>query len=100
MRSSGIRIHAASRPWDTEVDLVVIHDGAVMTKGVFEQKTPGSITDPSMRISIEAAQALMEQLWALGIRPSDIKLEMGALGATKCHLEDMRRIAFKFLPKD
>lgn len=100
MNPPEIKIHASSRPWDSRVDLVIIQGSAAMTNAVFEQHTDGAQVDPSLSIPIEAAQVLMEQLWSIGIRPSDMKLETGALGATKAHLEDMRKIAFKFLPKD
>jgi hypothetical protein len=36
---------------------------------------------------------LMDSLWALGIRPSDIGTP-GHLAATQKHLEDMRKLAF------
>lgn len=43
-----------------------------------------------------AAQALLECLWAAGLRPKDVG-SVGQLQATERHLEDMRRIAFKHL---
>lgn len=58
-----------------------------------------TVTEPAFRISLKspegasAAQRLMDQLWSLGLRPSDIGTP-GHLAATTKHLEDMRAIAF------
>lgn len=41
-------------------------------------------------------QDLMDNLWQLGIRPTDIGTP-GHLAATQEHLRDMKAIAFKFL---
>lgn len=41
-------------------------------------------------------QSLMDQLWQLGMRPSDIGTP-GHLAATQAHLSDMRRLVQKTL---
>lgn len=45
-----------------------------------------------------ALQDLMDQLWALGVRPKDIGTP-GHLAATKEHLADMRALAFAAVSK-
>ena len=45
-------------------------------------------------ITEDAAQRLVNSLWAAGVRPSSTKESSTALEATKYHLEDMRRLAF------
>ena len=62
-----------------------------------EAKADGVIKEPSVRLSEEAAQRLMDQLWIAGVRPSDGEGNIGQIGAVKAHLEDMRKIAFKKL---
>lgn len=47
-----------------------------------------------VELSIAAAQELMDQLWQVGIRPSEGSGSAGSLKATQEHLEDMRKIAF------
>jgi hypothetical protein len=55
--------------------------------------------DASLSISLEAAQTLMDDLWACGVRPTEGKGSAGALKATEKHLEDMRKITFGFLKR-
>jgi len=55
------------------------------------------IPQPFMVIDRSAAQSLIDELWGCGFRPSDGTGSAGQLKATENHLEDMRRIAFKFV---
>jgi hypothetical protein len=41
-----------------------------------------------------AAQALMDDLWTCGLRPSEGSGSAGQLAAVQYHLEDMRRLVF------
>lgn len=45
----------------------------------------------------DEAQALVDELWLLGVRPSEGTGSAGSLAATERHLEDMRRISFAAL---
>ena len=49
--------------------------------------------DPTFYIQHEDAQHLMNELWKIGIRPSDIGTA-GHLESVKYHLEDMRKLVF------
>lgn len=49
---------------------------------------------PLFILAEENAQALMDSLYHCGIRPSDAGESVGALSATKAHLDDMRKIVF------
>ena len=40
------------------------------------------------------AQALMDELWHVGLRPSEGSGSSGSLAATQKHLEDMRSLVF------
>lgn len=51
--------------------------------------------DPTLRICVEDAQALMDDLWKCGLRPTEGAGSAGALAATVKHLEDMRTLVFK-----
>jgi len=52
---------------------------------------------PLCRLEMEEAQALMDDLWAAGLRPSEGTGSAGALAATQKHLDDMRRLVFEHL---
>lgn len=51
--------------------------------------------DPFMRLKLDEAQRLMDELWDAGLRPSQGAGSAGAMSATERHLEDMRRLVFK-----
>lgn len=49
---------------------------------------------PALRLEPEDAQALMDELFSLGVRPSDGAGTAGQLASIKYHLEDMRKLVF------
>lgn len=51
-----------------------------------------------LTIQKETAQSLMDQLWNLGIRPTEGHGSTGQLAATEAHLADMRALVFKSVP--
>jgi len=56
----------------------------------------GVMVNPSLQLSPQQVQDLMDQLWRDGVRPAAFGGE-GHLGALQNHLQDMRKIAFKKL---
>lgn len=48
----------------------------------------------TMNLHGEEAQQLLDELWRIGIRPSNGEGSVGQLGATERHLADMRRLVF------
>jgi hypothetical protein len=48
---------------------------------------------PTFGLSEAEAQALMDQPWQCGLRPSEGSGSAGSLAATERHLEDMRKLA-------
>jgi hypothetical protein len=50
---------------------------------------------PCLDLHPNDAQALIDQLWHVGFRPSEGSGSAGALAATERHLEDMRTLVFK-----
>lgn len=55
------------------------------------------VTDPTLSISTEAAQELIDELWRCGLRPTEGTGSAGSLAATERHLADMRTIGGKRL---
>lgn len=51
------------------------------------------IVEPTFTLPPEAAQALMDELWRHGLRPTQGQQSEGQLAATQAHLEDLRSIA-------
>ena len=70
---------------------------SIATNIEFEQLKEGQEYSETMLLRDESAQALMDQLWDCGIRPTEGTGSAGALAATQKHLEDMRKIAFKYV---
>lgn len=73
-------------------------------RGIFEIKNieweevdPGHYSSNPFIVSQDTAQELMNSLWECGLRPAQGAGSAGQLETMKAHLEDMRRIAFKFL---
>jgi hypothetical protein len=95
------RLYASLTPWSGGIDFLLTertHDGrrAIATKiDMTAHEDAGLIVEPSFRMSHENAQALMDELWNCGLRPSEGTGSAGALAATQKHLEDMRRLVFE-----
>lgn len=56
---------------------------------------------PMVCVSMEdtsSLQQLMDELWRVGIRPTEGKGSAGALAATERHLADMQSLVDKLLP--
>lgn len=53
----------------------------------------GGLLEPSFVLTNKAAQALMDELWQCGLRPSEGSGSAGSLAATERHLKDMQTIA-------
>jgi len=52
---------------------------------------------PSCYLDLDKAQALMDNLWDCGIRPTEGSGSAGSMSATQKHLQDMRTIVEKQL---
>jgi hypothetical protein len=71
----------------TNMEMEVLEDGALPMQPLF-------VLDPT------EAQALMDQLWQCGLRPSEGSGSAGSLAATERHLEDMRKLAMHWAFRD
>ena len=49
---------------------------------------------PMLQLTTDSCQSLMDELWNVGLRPTQGKQSEGQMGATERHLQDMRAIAF------
>ena len=78
-----------------------VRDG-VVTNAIVEMPTLRTLTQedvgvelpPTMTLSPEDAQMFIDELWRIGIRPTEGEGSAGQLGAIKAHLEDMRTLVF------
>ncbi len=64
---------------------------------VMKQVEQGLHIEPFLRLSINEAQQLIDELWQCGLRPSEGTGSAGSLKATENHLQDMRSIVMKKL---
>jgi hypothetical protein len=90
-----IRAHAS--PWNREVEFLILGaEGGTVVRPVKLEKiaNPAVQLEPSVSISMQDAQTLMDDLWNAGLRPTEGSGSAGALAATQRHLEDMRKLVF------
>ena len=83
--------------FDLSIGLKSLSDNsmAVMEPVAFKQYKDGQPLAPSLRFTNEEAQALMDEMWSAGVRPSNGEGNVGQIGAMREHLADMRRLVFK-----
>ena len=87
--------------YNFNVDSYEIHiknsTNAIVTGLVYTKLEPGSFisTEPPIMLKEQEAQELMDQLYAIGIRPAGARGSLGQLDAVKYHLEDLRKLVFK-----
>ena len=81
-----------------------VHDErrAIFLPTVVEYKTVDKIAiptepEPWLQLDVESAQRLMDELWNVGLRPSEGTGSAGSLAATQKHLNDVRAIVAKTL---
>lgn len=101
----GMKLRASLASFSRSVELFLYDDprspGKIrMATGlIFEDVEQGMFTPPTTRLDLSEAQELMDDLWQCGLRPSEGTGSAGAMAATQKHLEDMRKIAFKYIDK-
>lgn len=88
------RVYAMAAPWSRRVELLVKVGDAYGTSVVLETVPEGAAAQPTVSLTLDAAQELMDDLWRAGLRPSEGSGSAGSLRATEYHLEDMRRLVF------
>jgi len=96
------RAHA-SLWWNGVEILVTDRENGKPRQAVIEWKPideMGIQLDPTVRLTNDAAQVLMDDLWNSGIRPTEGAGSAGAMRAAERHIEDLRKIAFKVIGVD
>jgi len=97
-----MNIFLSKRPWSDRVEFLLREqqgDRHVVGEQVLLRTlTPaddGVVLPGTFALQDTVCQALVDQLWNLGFRPSEGSGSAGALAATQAHLADMRTIAFR-----
>lgn len=96
--TNGITIRTDLRDWGCRIGFLIgrANNGPQEVASlVWRESSPMKIEPETFSLDTEAAQSLMDQLWACGIRPTEGRGSAGALAATQNHLEDMRRLVFE-----
>lgn len=95
-------VKVAKKEWMDGYDFLVCDlsfDGSIHAIGtVVEMKKhePGTfIGQGTFQLDQKNAQALMNEMWAAGLRPTEAKYPQGEINAMKEHLSDMRKLVFK-----
>ena len=70
---------------------------SIMLDVVEPHEEYGIMRDPTLELRLEEAQQLMDELWRVGLRPTEGTGSAGSLAATERHLRDMQSIAFRLL---
>lgn len=92
-----IVIRAQKAPWGSGVELLIKQGDYIAEPVVFTKMVEGYAYEPTLSISMNSAQRLMDELWIAGLRPSEGTGSAGSLKATQDHLNDMRDIVFNEL---
>ena len=100
-----LEVRAKRESWSDGVELLVLvrdDRGTSIAKPVIlERIEEGTyVSEPTMRLSNQAAQMLIDELWFCGLRPSEGTGSAGSLAATERHLKDMQAVAMGLLRKE
>lgn len=92
-------VRAQKAPWLRGIEMLfreITPDGIYTADSlVMVKRDPGMIYKPTVEITMECAQTLIDDLWHAGLRPTEGTGSAGALAATERHLQDMRRLVFE-----
>jgi hypothetical protein len=80
-------------------EIIAYAEPMQLTKLTPEQRGGDELRE-TMNLHDEEAQQLLDELWRIGIRPSNGEGSVGQLAATERHLADMRTLVFTPPPKD
>lgn len=96
-----IRLHHV--PWDLRTPFCLLGRSIgprnerrqfMATNVTFEPVEEGQLLQPTFKLRRDQVQALMDELYRIGVRPSE-QGTAGELEATKAHLKDMRALVAK-----
>lgn len=97
-----MKAYARQSRWSDGITVDFIEDNGrgptigIVTSCVLEQVERNTVpaTETGIRFTREDAQRLMDELWGVGLRPSEGSGSAGSLAATERHLADMRALVF------
>ena len=101
-----IQIRAERELWGRSIELLIFSeskDGSRISIAkpqdlVLQELEPDHhATQATLTLTQKHAQALMDNLWSCGLRPSEGTGSAGSLAATERHLKDMQEITMKLL---
>lgn len=94
MLNEKVYVRAMTSHYRSRIELTALtEDGTACAEPpTFRPREDGEFVAPTMVINFDAAQVLMDDLWAAGIRPTEGAGSAGSLLATERHLNDMRAI--------
>lgn len=88
-------------PWNKRVEVAIFDDCqggpfiSVAEPIVMKQVEAGMCIDaPTFELADEKAQLLLDELWRIGLRPTEGIENAGQLKATQDHLADMKKLTF------
>ena len=97
-----LRVRAQSSPWWGGVEVAIL--GERLANGyipcgevIMRPISQGEEIPRALVLRNEEAQALMDDLWNSGIRPTEGAGTAGAMRAAERHIADLRAVAFKTL---
>lgn len=92
------------RPWDFDYGLYIMIEDGRGERSFVESYTVRKFdpnvavhTPEAMTIRKDDLQQLMDELWRVGLRPSEGTGSAGQLAATQAHLKDMQKLVFEVL---
>lgn len=101
------QIRAEREPWGKKIELLIScvdtasERRSVAKEVIFRKCVDGEVHNgPTIAISGQDAQVLMDDLWRCGLRPTEGIGSVGQLAATERHLADMQALAKGLLRKD
>lgn len=102
MKNGSVEVMARREDWTLGVSLFMRHRtegmGICMAQPVeFKQEPEAVVCEPLIRLEVQEAQQLMDELWQCGLRPTEGTGSAGSLRSTEKHLADMRTIVMKKL---
>ena len=106
MRFEGSRWYAENSIYRQSVDLVLFQDmpsGSHVGRSNIEMiphEKGHTIVEPTLSLSEDDAQNIMNEFWRIGIRPQDGNGAVAHTEAIQGHLSDMRKIVASKLKVD
>ena len=68
---------------------------AIATEFILETVQEGEMYSPIVQFTLEEAQQLMDELWRVGVKPTNGAGSNATFDAIHAHLVDLQRLVFK-----